>query len=1062
MGPKDGRIPLNVSFLKTLRKRCGLSQEKVAEQCLEKGLYVSVSSIKRAESGMNVLYRTAMSLADFYAVPVGQLLADATPVATGTLSKLPFYDRQLLTVVLEMKALTQKAQVEALMDGTHTHCCHQDNVIALGWCVHESDEYVFERIRRLCAMLQFTFKSEIRLFVEAASVGQDGESKWMTGADATDFMVSDRMMAILSRISWGDIVACPCFVSSNCARPKGEFAPEDVRFAHWRVVSMCQVNTDYFVGRTHELERLQNGVRLFTETQTGMGYCLSGMAGIGKTRLLLKTLEYAECLGCRVTQVQLLNYGIVDTRSPLTLLVRALFECDKEDADDVIRGRISVSAIPSSHHLFLYWLMGVTLRDSEKKLLDLMEFQALQQAVEQSLTDLIQVRCDMPFRIIAVEDIHWADQVFMGVIQVLSKHARESNFLLLLTFRQQNQLAVKQAWLDEVEVIELSSLSEEESYQLAQYMAPEQDEMIQHCVELAQGHPLFLRQTLLCSRLDHEIPESLEHLVMVQLNQLDETDLSAVKSASVFGQCFDLEQLRFVIGVPDYEPDKLLELGLVKPVNHQLMFHHDLICHAIHHQLTEPELIEVNQRCAAWYESRDKQQHALHAKRARDENAFGILVDAARSYLDNFQFEKALNLIEEALDIAPETDQAFTLNFKGNCLYAMGRLEESIHALEQAVTCLCRDQEKSQYYLDLVRPYRLTDETEKALTILDLAQAFAEQTQQYVLLSEVHSMRGNMLFPSGDVAACEVEHQQALAYSQQAGSRVAIAKSFGGLGDCAYAQGKMTTAYQYLQECLSICEQEELLSIEAVNRYMLATVMIYQLRSGQALQHAQQASTLAYLTANRRAEIVSRLTSGWIFLDRQALVQAENEIETALRIAEQLKASRFIAFLLESKARLYWQKGEVAAAEHAIDQGLALVNEHQLSRFIGPWLCATKAFVSQSEAVAMAALAQGEAWLESACVGHNYLRFYQQGIQAAWRLKKPSLLRRYRKGLAAFATAEPNPWCDFYVEQADLMLALIRNEASVANLLKFNQYAETVALPGAIIPLTELNNLLSH
>lgn len=106
----------------------------------------------------------------------------------------------------------------------------------------------------------------------------------------------------------------------------------------------------------------------------------------------------------------------------------------------------------------------------------------------------------------------------------------------------------------------------------------------------------------------------------------------------------------------------------------------------------------------------------------------------------------------------------------------------------------------------------------------------------------------------------------------------------------------MARSYEHLTECLQLCEEHQLLSIETANRYMLATVMIYQLQSDEALKQAQHASNLAYLTANRRAEIVSRLTAAWIFLDRNVLVQAENEISTALQLSKQLNAHRFVAF----------------------------------------------------------------------------------------------------------------------------------------------------------------------
>ena len=70
----DGRAPLDVPHLKVLRQRAGLSQEAVSEGCLEKRLCVSLASIKRAEAGKAVLYRTARHLATFYGVDVSTLI----------------------------------------------------------------------------------------------------------------------------------------------------------------------------------------------------------------------------------------------------------------------------------------------------------------------------------------------------------------------------------------------------------------------------------------------------------------------------------------------------------------------------------------------------------------------------------------------------------------------------------------------------------------------------------------------------------------------------------------------------------------------------------------------------------------------------------------------------------------------------------------------------------------------------------------------------------------------------------------------------------------------------
>lgn len=79
---RDGRIQLDRSMLKALRKREGLSQELLAEQCRRQGLSLSIATIKRAECGKPVLYRSLRELARYYRLEVEQLLPEGAAGGT--------------------------------------------------------------------------------------------------------------------------------------------------------------------------------------------------------------------------------------------------------------------------------------------------------------------------------------------------------------------------------------------------------------------------------------------------------------------------------------------------------------------------------------------------------------------------------------------------------------------------------------------------------------------------------------------------------------------------------------------------------------------------------------------------------------------------------------------------------------------------------------------------------------------------------------------------------------------------------------------------------------------
>lgn len=73
-GASDGRVVLNPFFLKRLRQKRGLSQDALAQLCLDSHLALSLASIKRAEAGKSVSYRTARHLAGIYHTEVDSLM----------------------------------------------------------------------------------------------------------------------------------------------------------------------------------------------------------------------------------------------------------------------------------------------------------------------------------------------------------------------------------------------------------------------------------------------------------------------------------------------------------------------------------------------------------------------------------------------------------------------------------------------------------------------------------------------------------------------------------------------------------------------------------------------------------------------------------------------------------------------------------------------------------------------------------------------------------------------------------------------------------------------------
>jgi hypothetical protein len=108
------------------------------------------------------------------------------------------------------------------------------------------------------------------------------------------------------------------------------------------------------------------------------------------------------------------------------------------------------------------------------------------------------------------------------------------------------------------------------------------------------------------------------------------------------------------------------------------------------------------------------------------------------------------------------------------------------------------------------------------------------------------------------------------------------------------------------------------------------------------------------------------MTAGWVMVAGGRLDEATQEVGTGLELARGMSASRFEPFLMESEARVAWQRGDHAGAERIILDAYDLVERMQLHGFIGAWVLGTVALFARDAAVRKRALLKGAACLTSA------------------------------------------------------------------------------------------------
>src|SRR5262245_2465472 len=141
-------------------------------------------------------------------------------------------------------------------------------------------------------------------------------------------------------------------------------------------------------------------------------------------------------------------------------------------------------------------------------------------------------------RVLAVEDLHWADRATLAHLAALAAIVAECPAVLVMTSRL-DQDPIDQAWRAEagarpLSTIDIGALYPEEADLPAAPFDGSNTELAKRCIERAAGNPLFLEQLLrnAVEGANFAVPGSVQSLVQARLDRLDRADKAALQVAS--------------------------------------------------------------------------------------------------------------------------------------------------------------------------------------------------------------------------------------------------------------------------------------------------------------------------------------------------------------------------------------------------------------------------------------------------------------------------------------------------------------------------------------------------
>lgn len=526
------------------------------------------------------------------------------------------------------------------------------------------------------------------------------------------------------------------------------------------------------VGRGDDLQLLQDAFDTSAADRECQLITVIGSAGVGKSRLVAEFLA-AVSDRARVARGRCLPYGEGITFWPLTEIIK--------DAANIVEGASVEEAKECIRSLLAPGAESDQLADILVQLYDPTAGAATVEELGWAVRRLFEMlSADLP-TVIVIDDIHWAEQSLLDLIEYIAGWTRDVPLMLLCIARTE-LLNVRPEWgtgAFPAISIALEPLSQEASEELVAELFGNTDPLGRlraKVTEAAAGNPLFVEQMLemliddgavlnkggrwVAARpLDAlTVPTSIRALLAARLDGLDRAERLVVERASVVGKTFTSGAVRYLShdSVRDDVHRRLLKLvrkEFVRPdrqasvVDDAFRFRHILLRDAAYDSISKETRADLHLRFVEWLESQtggDRTNleeiiafHLGEAYRYRLELGFrgqaeeDVAIRAGTYYescgyraLNRGDFSSAEGLFRRGFELVPPSDLRSRLALRlGEALGETGDYQTASQHLEDAIGT--KDETLSRYaHLELAF-IRLQRDPE---TGLDFAHAVARRT----------------------------------------------------------------------------------------------------------------------------------------------------------------------------------------------------------------------------------------------------------------------------------------------------------------------------------------------
>jgi class 3 adenylate cyclase/tetratricopeptide (TPR) repeat protein len=709
------------------------------------------------------------------------------------------------------------------------------------------------------------------------------------------------------------------------------------------------------IGRESELELLMNTFDRTARDRRAHLVTIYGEPGVGKSRLAHEFVGSLE--GATVLSGRCLPYGEGITYWALAEMVKSSAGISDDEpvaqAMEKLRACCEDEAVAD--------LLGIA-----SGVLEAVETDRSAQEIAWAAREWADLLASVQPLVLVFEDIHWAEDPLLELIEHLATRVREAP-LLIVALARPELLDVRPGWGGgrlRATAVELDPLQAAESEQLIEALLPGDGlapDARRDLLEKTEGNPLFVEETIRMlaesggGYLPERIPDTLQALIAARIDHLPPAAKALLHRAAVIGRVFWHGALTHLAPGTDVDGalDDLLMRDFVLGEQRSTIigerayrFKHVLIREVAYGGLTKVERAELHARFAEWLHERAGEElleirayHLDHATQLLVEldgfapaelarEAAAALEEAGRRALAREANRSARKLLLRSVELEPTLERryhaaraAWRLSDLPAVSVEMRQvLEEARKAGDSAV------EGKALTALAEVTLLRDAD-LPKATALIDAALEALPAEGRFTALG----VRGHIAYWVGDFETRERVGEEALEIARQLERKDLEAQALNELAMAHRQQNRLDSAEELLRRGLDLAEESGSIVARAEALHSLGLLRLDRGSAGEAEPLLEQARTLFAEVGDawRQGRTMNELARA--FEGQGDDTTAERWFREAIRLLKPLEDRGALCESQRGLAEVLIRRGRIDEAERVALEAIETVGEHDFS-----------------------------------------------------------------------------------------------------------------------------------